>query len=413
MSSWDFQYNGYNGILSPLSAGKVYELSMRVKIKGATVPAENAYLGNFWLQVKAENRFGADQLINGNNIIQNKLWEGTGDTDGWIEISTYISGMANDVSCLHFHYTGVEELWFDDISIFEVTPEITGASITAGTDITVNYYTNYVPNASMKFTVNEEEVVVDGYYNAEIDKYVYRFPNIAPDRLNDEIKAELIKDGQVVAVKEVFTVKQYLDTVLSKTAEDLGMAEEKFAKLKTLAADLLHYGAAAQNYFGYKTDELVNDGVTEGTAFVAPATTDKDVTNKSADGVTFSGQNLRFDNVNRLMFRFNVDSSVITDITKLSIKIAVGNELKTVTSEDFENAGADTYIVYTDDIFATEFDDVFTVTACVDGTDGANVKYSVNSYVYSMCNSTTASEKMVELAKATYNYGISATAYIE
>jgi len=290
--------------------------------------------------------------------------------------------------------------------------EIDSVSITAGTDITVNYYCEYGANASMRFTVNGEEFIVDGYYDAEINKYVYRFPNIAPDRLGDEIKAELITNGEVVAVKEGFTIKKYLDTILSRSAEDFGMAEEDYAKLKTLAADLLHYGAAAQKYFGYKTSELVNTDVTEGTEFVAPTTTAKDVINKSANGVTFAGQNLRFDSVNRLMFKFKVDTSVITDITKLSIKIAVGDEEKVVTSENFETAGDNSYIVYTDEIFATEFDEVFTVTACVDGVDGANVKYSVNSYVYAICNSATASEKMIELAKATYNYGLSAKAYL-
>ena len=402
------EYNGnvvFAELTSATDPAKTYMFSAYIKVNST----REINLSDYGSHVYAKFLLQDGGELPGNHYNNHKLYTGT--TNGeWVKISTTFTGAAISHVAL---YVFSNDTYVDDISLVELGPKITSASITAGTDITVNYYADYAEGASMKFTVNEEEVMADGYYNAEIDKYVYRFPNIAPDRLNDEIKAELIKDNQVVAVKEGFTVKQYLDTVLSKTAEDLGMAEEKFAKLKTLAADLLHYGAAAQKYFDYKTDELVNDGVTEGTAFVAPTTTDKDVTNKSANGVTFSGQNLRFDNVNRLMFRFKVDSSVITDITKLSIKIAVGNELKTVTSEDFENAGADTYIVYTDDIYATEFDDVFTVTACVDGTDGANVKYSVNSYVYAMCNSTTASEKMVELAKATYNYGLSATAYIQ
>ncbi|HJJ91998.1 MAG TPA: 7-cyano-7-deazaguanine synthase, partial [Methanocorpusculum sp.] len=68
---------------------------------------------------------------------------------------------------------------------------------------------------------------------------------------------------------------------------------------------------------------------------------------------------------------------------------------------DFVEIGENDYVVYGDDIYATEFDTVFTATVVVNGEDTANVKYSVNSYIYAICNKANVSDSMLELAKAT------------
>ena len=62
--------------------------------------------------------------------------------------------------------------------------------------------------------------------------------------------------------------KSYLNT-LSQSAAELGMSAEKYAAMRTLIADMLEYGAKAQVYLNYKTDSLVNEGVTEQSEFVA------------------------------------------------------------------------------------------------------------------------------------------------
>ena len=63
----------------------------------------------------------------------------------------------------------------------------------------------------------------------------------------------------------------------------------------------------------------------------------------------------------------------------------------------------------TDGIYATGFDTVYTATIYIDDVAGAIVTYSVNSYVYAMQNSEKAT--MQALAKATYNYGVSAVKF--
>ena len=69
----------------------------------------------------------------------------------------------------------------------------------------------------------------------------------------------------------------------------------------------------------------------------------------------------------------------------------------------------DTYILYTDPIYATEFDKVFTAELSVDGEVIQTLTYSVKSYVYAKQNSENT--EMAALVRALYTYGRSAVAY--
>ncbi len=70
--------------------------------------------------------------------------------------------------------------------------------------------------------------------------------------------------------------------------------------------------------------------------------------------------------------------------------------------------GDGTYTITTAAIYADRFDDVYTVTAYKGDVADAMLTYSVKSYVYSKQDGT---DMIAALAKATYNYGISAKAY--
>lgn len=52
------------------------------------------------------------------------------------------------------------------------------------------------------------------------------------------------------------SVKEYAYTLLDRYSSD------EYSKLRTLLVDLLNYGAMAQKYVGYKTDNLVNSELT-------------------------------------------------------------------------------------------------------------------------------------------------------
>jgi hypothetical protein len=84
------------------------------------------------------------------------------------------------------------------------------------------------------------------------------------------------------------------------------LANSTNEEFKTALVDMLNYGAAAQVKFEYKTDELVNSGLTEAQKALATSTM-KIVENKRtvSDYNYFIGSNLRLGNRTNLLFAFN------------------------------------------------------------------------------------------------------------
>jgi hypothetical protein len=291
-----------------------------------------------------------------------------------------------------------------DVPVESVETKITAAEVALGTSITVHYYATLNEahaGAQMRFTVDGVKTLVDGVKSGK--EYVYSYTGIAPQALGENIKAELIVDGEVVATKDEYSVLQNCKNLLAKTAAELGISDEKYAAMKTIIADLLEYGAAAQLYVNHKTDALVNEGNEGATAFVEldgdewskmpTVTTDATVDLISAG--------LHFNNTNKLYFRFEA-----ADITEDNFKVTIdGNEY---TLGDFELTD-NGYILRTEDIAATELDHLFTIELIKNGETVQTLEYGVFAYVYNMQNNT--SEAMATLAKTLYNYGVSADAY--
>lgn len=62
---------------------------------------------------------------------------------------------------------------------------------------------------------------------------------------------------------------------------------------------------------------------------------------------------------------------------------------KTYTSADFKKGtAANEYKIYSDDVYATEFDKVFTCTISCNGVVGESASYSIKSYAYSKQDKT-------------------------
>ena len=127
------------------------------------------------------------------------------------------------------------------------------------------------------------------------------------------------------------------------------------------------------------------------------ADVDKQLSASSSE-VEFVAAGVNFANVNRLYYKVKAE-----DISGINIKI--GDKSYT----EFEKSG-NYYVVYTDAVAPTDFDTVYTVELQVNGATVQTLEYSVASYVYSMQNNTSNSN-MATLAKALYNYGLSASAY--
>ena len=305
--------------------------------------------------------------------------------------------------------------------------KITSADMVLGQDITVNYYVSLDAThlgAMMRFTMNGVETVVGGEETEVPGIYRYAFQKIAPQCMGDNIRAELIFDGEVVAVKEEYSVKTYCQNMLAKSAEQLRMSDEKYEALRTLIADTLEYGARAQLYVGYKTNALVNEGITEQSEFVELNPDDCDEiiekgNNFTLTGVKFVSAGVYFDYYNALYVKFNAPD--LTD-SNFRIRLKDGDEniIATYKLSDCQLVSAEnsTYLLILPALYATQFEDFYWIELCKYTSRATTVQWSMNygvsSYVCAKQNKTDADGNltpMAELARATYNYGLSAVAY--
>lgn len=276
-------------------------------------------------------------------------------------------------------------------------------NISLGSDIMLNYYVNKYSDIvpQVKFTINGYTKTVNAIDAGE--QYMFMFDGVAPQWMGDIVTAELIVDDKIIETKQ-YSVVEYLNTLKSKTAVDLNYTSYKYEAMKTLINDLLVYGGAAQNYKGHNTDKLVSEDA-YGTEY-QPITAPTGIGVKNGDNVKFAGANLWFDSVNQLAFKF-----VATDLDGVLFKLKINDGAEILIDKaDIKDNGDGTYTIMTDGIKAIGFDDVYTLTVydTSENRPQAKIAYSVKYYVYTKQNGTDA---MAELAKATYNYGLSAMAF--
>lgn len=272
--------------------------------------------------------------------------------------------------------------------------EITNISLTVGTDLSFNAFATLAEgvdaaDTKVVFTYADEDPV-EVTAEAAGGLYRYTLKALPPQAMTELITVELYVGDELVD-KTQQTVRGYCEQLIDND----GNSDE----LVQLAKDILAYGAAAQEYRDYNLDSLANEGV-EGATEFAQLGADKYIANlengETVNGVKFTGIGVRFDYVNSVFFKLTAPS--VDGITV----IVNGEECA------IEEYG-DSYIVYSAPINATEFDDEVVAVLKYGDTVVQTVTYSVASFVYEMQNAENSAA--ADLAKALYNYGLSAVAY--
>ena len=286
-------------------------------------------------------------------------------------------------------------------------PKISGAQLQIDDTLAIKYLATLGDNGydtsklAMRFTYGLEgdkvSVVTESQKQTD-GRYAFLFTGIAPQSMSDNIKAELIYDGVVIDTIEEYSVKDYAANIINKYASS---DVEKHQKVVRLLSDMLHYGAEAQKYLGYNTENLANDGVNgilEVKTNAVPENSDKgDDIAEGYTNVVLAAAGVRFDYNNKVYIKFDIDGIDINTVTVL----VNGNEAEIVLVDG-------KYTVYTKGIKANEFDNVQTFEIFVGGHLVVTATYSVNSYAYSKGNGET---KIAPLAKAMYYYGLAAESY--
>lgn len=287
------------------------------------------------------------------------------------------------------------------------TAQITSAEVVLGKDVALRYYVTLgrtQTDAVMRFTVNGTERTVTGQ-RERYGVYSFLLDGIAPWELGDEISAEVVLDGQVIAKKEGYSVAENLRNLLAKTRDALSLSEESYNALRALIQNLLLYGRAAQSYVGYHPEQDIASGISP-SVFLAPDSSWATVPTASKDGtVSFVGAG--FDvKTGRVCFRFTA-----TDVTEDNFKVVFGG--RSYTLKDFETT-EDGYAVYSEPLSLRAYDHRFVAQAIrVSGGEETVVQtfaYGVYSYAYGLNGQNTPE---AELAEALYRYSRAAEAYID
>ena len=277
-----------------------------------------------------------------------------------------------------------------------VSSGITSVSISLDDTIAVRLHTSAVKDDGSKVivTYNGTETVLE-----EHTRGVFVFAGISPQNFADELTAALYaSDGTLIGESITFSVRSYLEALLSLNYENSGCINAvQYAAMKELAVNMLNYGAAAQVYVNYNTDDLANKNLTDEQKALATKPISVTSSDKAVSGDKWVGAGVRFDYRLGLYFVFEAESleGVVTSING-----------KTVIPEVYD-VSKNWYVIRYSDFDATNMNDVVTAKLSVGGSE-QTYSYSIKSYVAAKGSDSSALSKLVN---ATYAYGYAAVAY--
>jgi methionyl-tRNA formyltransferase len=165
---------------------------------------------------------------------------------------------------------------------------------------------------------------------------------------------------------------------------------------------MLNYGAAAQNYFNYNTDDLANNQLT--TAQQAYASQSVSCKDQRVQGTNYFGSTLTLESKIKLTMYFqNITTSMYAII---SFTDHYGNAKSVrVEGSEFSKYNSTTYGVVVDDVVVADGDTV--VSVAVYNAYGKKVAYasdSVNGYAVRKGSSHELFEKVQKFTTAAYTY---------
>ena len=254
------------------------------------------------------------------------------------------------------------------------------------------------------------ECVIDGK-----TYFCFSYRGVAAKELGDTLTAVLqfTRDGVGYSgTVDTYSLKAYAMERLEHSTN---------SEFKKLLVDLLNYGAAAQTYFGYKTDALVNADLTDEQRALAsktyslPDAAENEADANSAFPAAITGKNILFGN--RITLLVATDFGQGSDLSGVSLRIRYtdrdGNAVeKQIDGSQFVyRADAKGYTAYFDGLRASEFRTKLELTLIKNGEAISEaVTYSLDTYAKNrLAASTDANFKA--LLEATLRYADSAKEY--
>ncbi|MBQ3160543.1 MAG: hypothetical protein IJC04_00290, partial [Oscillospiraceae bacterium] len=232
----------------------------------------------------------------------------------------------------------------------------------------------------MTFVIRGRESVVTEYTESG-SNYVFTLKGIAPNELTQNVTATLYATAngeEYTAVKE-FAAADYGYKVL-----ELYAAYPSQAKLLTLIVDLLNYGAQAQIYTNFDTENLANAALTDaekafGTSETPTLTSIFNSKYETIDSptVVWKSKTLILEDAVVMKYIFATDS-----VEGVTMKFSAAGMEWTKTAEDFVyDSASNTYYVLFNELDAGMMSEAVYITAYKDGVAVSNtVRDSIESY---------------------------------
>ena len=346
------------------------------------------------------------------------------------------------VGCANCDYSAVEDHSFTDgtcdlcgaVEVTEPTVDSTlvfaGHSLSLGDSLAINFTIANTTLASYaRYSVTFEKDIYDNdgnvvdteiseaaleYHNSTRMKAV--FAGIAAREMSSEIRATIHAwnaDGEeFIGPTDVYHIYDYCYTVLKQGSQYDG--------LKTVCADLLNYGAAAQVYKSYNTANLANKDL-ESSGLAAYASDPDSLTfdtcqsRVTEEGATISCGSNALELVSKTELYFSFDVPATADLSKVTVTISYTHpKTKEVitseyTAEDIMLQSGIRYRVKFDKIVSQAMDSEITCLIYYDGVLQGTMIYSIASYVYNFRNNTTTA--LALCMRAMKLYGNAAKAY--
>ena len=261
-------------------------------------------------------------------------------------------------------------------------------------EIAVNFHVS-ISDAAAEDAVMQ---VTDGYGTTEYpiskaeknDDGTYLFTAyLAAAQMTDSITLQLVS-GEETGPVHSYTAAQYANAVLSGDYSQ---------STKDLVLAMLGYGAAAQVYFEYNTENLANAGHDTSVTAELPEAEAMNVSG-SVSGISYYGASLLYQS--RIAVRFYFQASGLGE--SYTFTTANGNTYTPVA--------ADNGLLYVDipGINPQDYDETISLQVS-DGTDTLTVSYSPMMYILRKYASST-NEALQDLVAAMYQYHAAATAYL-
>ncbi len=265
--------------------------------------------------------------------------------------------------------------------------------------------------------VIDDYVIADSSYGNE---YVFEYNNIAAKEMNNKIYAVLYAEYNFNGLTAISPMDEYS---ISKYAYNkLGKSSTKQA-LKVLQVDMLNYGAAAQNYFGYNTANLVNASLTAQQKALGTDPSTMNIKSDASESIIsspkakFTGNNLLLGNNVAIVYYMTFDSSVNKNNVTLELSyITVLGEKKTesipFSQMKLSGYAADEYEYDFLSVRAKDSCRPVTAKICENGRQISNANtYSTQTYAYNKLNKNTTSQKLRTIINALMVYCKSAENY--